>query len=73
MAVDGGGGDGGDPLVVHLVDVLVDGLVVQESEKETICKVKLQVYLVCEGRNLLGMLIAFLSLLLSYIIQSNTH
>ena len=32
VAVDGGGGDGGNPLVVHLVDVLVDGLVVQQPK-----------------------------------------
>ena len=34
VAVDGDGGDGGHPFVVHLVDVLVDGLVMQESEME---------------------------------------
>ena len=35
VAVDGGGGDGGDPLVVHLVDVLVEGPVVQQPEMGT--------------------------------------
>ena len=35
VAVDGDGGDGRHPLVVHLVDVLVDRLVVQESEMST--------------------------------------
>ena len=29
VGVDGGGGDGGGPFVVLLVDVLVEGLVVQ--------------------------------------------
>ena len=32
VAVDGDSGDGRNPLVMHLVDVLVDGLVMQESE-----------------------------------------
>ena len=32
VAVDGDGCDGGHPLVVHLVDVLVDGLVVQQPK-----------------------------------------
>ena len=39
VAVDGDGGDGGHPLVVHLVDVLVDRLMMQQSEMHDMEKV----------------------------------